>query len=297
LQETIFELARSKGVITAALNHVGPPRGYRRPSQWPTVEDVADFRKQINITPLNGAEFGKTEVFFLSVRDLDREWAAKTVAALCDELDVELGQLHQKQARSMTAELENSVHTSERDLEKHTLKLSAFEAQVGADLSELRSLASNVGTSSTLAQEQLTIESERRSNEAQRRTNRQLAQYLVAAQQAPDQILAMPASLLASQPALQQLKSALVEAQVRTSTQLGRRTENHPAVRTARKAEESIRRQLRAELSAAVAGIKIDLKLNDERETELAARAEAGRQRLANLADLRAQYSGLVAAV
>ncbi|HEY3393577.1 MAG TPA: Wzz/FepE/Etk N-terminal domain-containing protein, partial [Lacipirellulaceae bacterium] len=44
LQETILELAKSQSVVQESLREVGPPRGYRRPEQWPTPMDVEELR-------------------------------------------------------------------------------------------------------------------------------------------------------------------------------------------------------------------------------------------------------------
>ena len=87
LQETILELAKSQSVVQAALKEVGPPRRYRRPAQWPTQLDVEEFRECIDMRPPGGAEFGKTEVFYLSIRANDRQRASALVAALCGQLE------------------------------------------------------------------------------------------------------------------------------------------------------------------------------------------------------------------
>ena len=65
LQETILELAKSQSVVQATLREVGPPSNRGRPAQWPTPLDVEDFRDDIDMRPPGGAEFGKTEVFYL----------------------------------------------------------------------------------------------------------------------------------------------------------------------------------------------------------------------------------------
>jgi polysaccharide biosynthesis transport protein len=72
-QATILELAKSQGVVEATLKAVGPkPSWFGVAKNWPTAQDVEDFRKQLDLRPPGGAEFGQTEVFYLSVVDTNR---------------------------------------------------------------------------------------------------------------------------------------------------------------------------------------------------------------------------------
>ena len=297
LQETILELAKSQSVVLASLREVGPPRGYRRPAQWPTLLDIEDFRECVDMRPPGGAEFGKTEVFYLSVRDTDRQRASVLVAVLCSELEQRMQEIRDQRAQGMVAELERTVALANEDLAKHTAKLSAFESKIGADLSELRNLNAEIGGQGGIAQELQAIEAERRANESLRRENARLLQLLSAAQHDSQQLLATPNSLLQSQPAVSQLKTALVAAQVRIASLLGSRSENHPYVLAAREAEERIRDQLHDEIAVASRGLAVDLELNADRERALAAKWTAARERQSRLAEARAEYSSLVASV
>ena len=110
-------------------------------------------------------------------------------------------------------------------------------------------------------------------------------------------MLATPSSLLRSQPAVSKLKDALVAAQLRTANLLGSRSEIHPFVIAAREAEESIRRQLHDEIAVAIRGLEVDVELNADREQALAAKHTAARERIARLAEARAEYANLVASV
>ena len=75
VQETILELARSRSVLETAMKQVGPPADCKNPESWPSDRDVDDFRAEVKLVPPKGAEFGKTEVFYLAVRDHDRNRA------------------------------------------------------------------------------------------------------------------------------------------------------------------------------------------------------------------------------
>src|SRR5688572_19201536 len=78
-QETVLELAKSSSVLSAALADVGPPGGGTR-SPWPAVADVSELRELIALSPPKGAEFGKTEIFYLKIKDHDRARAERLVS-------------------------------------------------------------------------------------------------------------------------------------------------------------------------------------------------------------------------
>lgn len=297
LQETILELAKSQSVITATLERVGRPRRHLSASAWPTITDVDEFRDRIKITPPGGAEFGKTEVFYLSVLDTKRSRGKQLVAALCDVLEHRMQELRDDRAGSMIAELENGVELANGDLQAELTKLSAMETEIGSDLSELRALVSDVGGTSEVSQQLRDIETEVRQNAAERRASRKLIALLKAAQANPKKLAAMPNKLLESQPALAQLKQALVDAQVNSAAVLGLRTKDHPLAQAALDAERRVHDRLEQEFAAAIRGLEFDVQLRNERERELTERQAAGRDRLARLAAVRAEYSNLVASV
>jgi polysaccharide biosynthesis transport protein len=297
LQETILALAKSHSVIQATLEAVGPPGDYDRPNQWPTLTDVEDFREQLDMRPPGGAEFGKTEVFYLSVLDTNRQRAGRLVAALCDQLQVRMQQLRDERARGMIAELERTVALADEDLAKNTKCLSMFEANVGADLAELRNLNATVGGQGAISQELQAIKAERRANEAQRREDVQLLALLQAAKADPLKLIATPNSLLRSQPAVSQLKNALVDAQIRKANLLGSRSQRHPLVIAASQAEQLVQEQLHKEIAIAIEGVQVDLKLCADRDEGLHAKWLAASERLAGLAKYRAEYANLVASV
>ena len=72
IQETILEVAKSRGVLRAALVEVGPPADCPDAAAWPTERDIFEAREDIVLSPPKGAEFGKTEVFYLNVQSKDR---------------------------------------------------------------------------------------------------------------------------------------------------------------------------------------------------------------------------------
>ena len=297
IQETLLELARSKTVVTAALEKVGPRKAWFGPSNWPTPQDVADFRDAMVMTPPGGAEFGKTEVFYLGVKDKDPDRAAKLVAALSEALETRTKDIREKQAGSMIAEVQEGVEQAETDLNAKIAQLGDFESGVGADLSDLRSLLNPIGGSSETSQDTLAIRAEIRSNEADRRRSATLLEVLKQAQNDPNRIIATPNALLASQPAVARLKQGIVDSQLAKARRLGNLSAEHPLVIAAQEAEIQTRQQLRNELATAISGVEIELALSHDREQALQARLEANQQNQRELATHRAAYSQLVSAV
>ncbi|MGD9636105.1 MAG: Wzz/FepE/Etk N-terminal domain-containing protein [Pirellulales bacterium] len=297
-QATILELAKSQSVVEATLKSVGPqPSWFGKAKNWPTAQDIEDFRKQIDMRPPGGAEFGQTEVFYLSVVDTNRDRATALLSSLVDQLELRMQSLRDDRAQSMVLELENTVAMAEKDLDGRTAKLSKFESAIGADLIELRNLNATSGSQSAVSQEMQAIAGEQRSNDSVRRENEQLLTLLKAVEHDPAQLIATPSSLLKSQPAISRLKNALIDAQIRTSNLLGTYADEHPFVVGARESETLIKKQLRDEIATAIKGLEVDLNLSGDRAAALEAKSVAGSERIARLAGSRAEYANLVAAV
>ena len=291
-QETILELAKSRQVIAATIKAVkGKETGE------PSDRDIETFRKRLRMTPPGGAEFGKTEVFYFSVKDSSRERAIQSVAELCRQLDRRLRQLRDEQSHSLVTELQQQVDLATRTHEVETHKLAKFETNVGADLGELRMLNASFSGQSDLRQQAIALEAESREANLQVRDAEQLLKTLQEAQRDPEQLVALPNSLLLSQPTLRQLKDGLVAAQLRAARLRGTRTDEHPQVQAAQDAIEKVRKDLRDELQVAVQGVEVELNLSRNRSANLEKQVVALRQRLSRLAELRADYANHVSTV
>lgn len=297
LQETILELAKSQSVLRSTLQQAGPPPNYRRPSEWPTATDIAEFRDQIDMRPPGGAEFGKTEVFYISIVDSNRMRAAELVSTLATLLKDRLQALRDERARGMVDELENSVELAEERLSGSIDKLASFEAEIGADLAELRNLNAMVGGQGEISQVVQAVEAELRANETRLREHQQLRSLLTDAQQDPTKLIATPSSLLQSLPALSRLKDALIDAGVRKANLLGSRSETHPLVQAAAAAEQLLKKQLHDELASAIQGVQAEIALCRERDQVLQSRLESAKSRMTRLAGVRAHYSNHVSEV
>ena len=296
-QETIQEVARNHSVVAATLRDLGPPPGEEQPDQWPTDRDIETVRRQIEVGAPGGAEFGRTEVIYLSVTACSPERSVELCRTLCDHLDERMRHLRNEKAVSLIAELERSFAMAQEDLELSTVKLQAFEQQVGSDLGELRILSDAGAGESNLRSSLNQLEAELREADGSLRSQQQQERLLIAARTDADRLLATPSHLLDSQPALRRLKDGLVDAQLRTAELSSMMSEQHPRVQAALTAEAGIRRELHAEIEAAVQGLTADVQVTQERVTSLNGQLDDVRRRLDRLAELRARYSNLVAEV
>ena len=296
VQETILEVAKSHGVLEAALVEVGPPADYDEPvAVWPTAKDVEDLREVVEFTPPKGAEFGTTEVFYLHVKDHDRDRALALTEAVCDQLESRSQEIRDARAKSMIDELTKAVTLAQTDLDASTATLSAIEKEVGSDLAELRILNDGTTGDSALRRINGEIRAELREARETQQSNRELLALLEHAQDDPGRLIATPNRLLESQPALQRLKDGLVDAQLQTAQLGGRMSDEHPLVLAAREAEKGIGRHLHDEVAIAIRGLKVELRLNAEHVTMLEERLADTTGRLERLAQLRATYANQVA--
>ncbi len=294
-QETILELARSRGVLSRALTEVGPPAA-NRGTEWPGEQDLEALQANVKVTPPKGAEFGKTEVFYLKVQDESHERAVLLTRAICRHLQDRFAELREAKARSTVDELSKSASLANDALASATRALANLEQRVGSDLAELRMLNELPSGDSDLRRTAIELEKELRAYRAIQTENEEFLKLLKAAQVDPDMLLASPSVLLKSQPALGRLKDGLVDAQLRTGQALGTMWDEHPLAKGAHAAEAAIRQQLHDEIAVAVRGIEADLRVNGDRIRDLENQSAAIHGRLGRLAAVRAEYANLVTA-
>jgi succinoglycan biosynthesis transport protein ExoP len=290
IQETISEITRSRGVLEAALKRVGPPADCRSPEHWPTDRDIESCRKALKLVPPKGAEFGKTEVFYLTVRDHNRARAVELNEAIFEETQIRFQKLRDAKASSMVDELLKTAALAKADLAESSGKLAETEKAVGGDLAELRAMQDIGASDSALRRSAEELRSQIREARTTAAANRELLGILRGAQNDPGRLVAAPSRLLESQPAIKRLKDGLIDAQLATARLLGTRSAEHPLVKAAQEAEEAIGRHLHDELALAIRGIEVELALNVERERLLEEQFAAAKGRLERLAAIRASY-------
>ena len=172
VQETILELSKGRRVLSEALQKVGPPADDHRPAHWPSPQDVANLQEAVKLAPPKGAEFGRTEVFYLRVKNADRQRAIDLTDAVCHELETNFQGLRSAQAQSMIHELQKTVHVAQEDLADSTRRLNELERRVGSDLGELRTLTEATSGESPLHRTITEIRAELRQARAARQSQR-----------------------------------------------------------------------------------------------------------------------------
>ncbi len=296
VQETILQLATSRAVLDRALREVGPAPGKTRAANFPDEQDIDDLRGAVAVKPPKGAEFGKTELFYVSVGDRSRDRAIQLSAAVSRALQHRYAELLETKAQGMIQELERAVAVAEGDLAKAAGRLGALEASVGPDLAELRILNDSPAGSSDLRQRLIAIENEQRQAKNEMRQAEELYALLQSAQADPEMLLATPSRLIESQPGLKRLKEGLVDAQLRSAALLGSVSKEHPRAQAAVRAEAEVRGNLHSELGTALRGAQAEIRLAQARIESLEEQLGDTKQRLEKLAGLRANYASLAAA-
>lgn len=292
VQETILELIRSRGVLEAALKEVGPPANYSGADEaWPTDRDIVALRKNIRLTPPKGGEFGKTEVFYLEVKDHDRVRTVALNGAICGQLETRFKQLRDTKAQSMIDELAKTVGVAKADLTETTARLTDIEKKVGSDLAELRALEQAGASDSALRRTATEIRGELREINTTIKTHEELLSLLAAARNDPTTLVATPNRLLDSQPALRRLKDGLVDAHLHAAKLQGTMSAEHPVVKAAQEAAAEIGRSLHRELAVAVRGVEVDARMSRDRANLLEEQLAKVTGRLDRLSELRAGYA------
>jgi len=294
-QETILELSHSRIVLSRALADVGPPEDYSLdPAQWPTDRDIDDAQEDTKIAPPKGAEFGKTELFYVKAQAKDRQRAVALSAALSRNLQARFEELRNSRANSVIDELVKTVTLAEADLQDSTDTLTQLESSVGQDLAELRMLNESPSGESDLRKMTVDLEAELRAQKAALKSCQLLLNLLQEGQENPGRLLASPSRLLDTQPALKRLKEGLVDAQLATAKLQGMMSLDHPQVRAAREGEREIGQHLHDELEIAIRGAEIDQRIAADRVANLERQEKAVNDRRNRLAQVRADYANLV---
>ena len=295
VEETILEVAFSRDVLAQALKEVGPAPNYKgNLAAWPTAEDIDAFRGAIGLEAPAGAEFGTTEILYLTVKSESPERGIKLTNAMFEQLELQLRKIRNAKAKSVVAELVRATELARENLNESTGRLATIEKSVGADLNELRMMNHLGGNESTLEKTIVTIRDELRNAKINLQESETLITLLENAQNDTQQLLATPNRLLESQPALRALKNGLITAQLKTAEMQGRMLDTHPQVEAALEAERATKESLHRELKTAILGLRNDVLHEKNRISLLEKQRDENVDRLKKLATLRTSYSNLV---
>lgn len=288
-QETIMELSKSQGVLRNVLMALS--------GDEPSSSDIDSLRAAIKVSAPKGIEFGKSEVFYLTVKAKSKEQAIELTSGLAVQLDQRLRELRERKAESLVNELSEAVELAERQLNEATQKLADVESELGSDLAELRILNEVATGESNLRQTLIQIKNELRQASVDKQTYDELLRLLEAARTDPQQLVATPNHLLQAQPALQRLKDGLVDSQLKTAQLLGELSPDHPRVLAAMTAQKQIATRLHSEISDAISGIEAQRYIIGKRVALLESQLSDLTQRMERIAQVRPRYANLVADV
>jgi uncharacterized protein involved in exopolysaccharide biosynthesis len=294
VQETVLELCHSQSVLEQSLKEVGPPPDYENVAAWPTIRDIEELLDDSKLAPPKGAEFGKTEVFYLKVTAVGKERALALASALSHNLQARFEEFRKTRAQGVTRELEKTVSLAKADLEKSTRALTMTEISVGRDLAELRMLNEAPAGESDLRKMTVDLETELRTQRSALKANQELHNLLKQGQEDPGRMVASPNRLLESQPGLKRLKDGLVDAQLASAKLQGLMSPDHPLVQAAKSSEQEVSQHLHDELAIAIRGVEAEVRLGADRLVTLENERQRVEERRDQLAKVRADYANLV---
>ena len=130
----------SWSLLKNVLQELGPPQETDSADPWPSDKAVDSLRSVVSLTPPKGSEFGKSDVFYLKVRDRNRDRSLRLTETIYADLEKTFGQLQATIAQSEITELKESVTLAENNLAQATKRLSQIEKEAGIDLVALRML-------------------------------------------------------------------------------------------------------------------------------------------------------------
>lgn len=296
-QETILEMTQNPEVVGAALRQIGPPQDCSD-AVWPSSETIDQVASQhVNLLAPKGSEFGNTEVVYLEVQAESQQRATDFCQAIFDNLTEQLRTVRRVRADSVIAELIHARDMARQNLDEASSRLHEIEVEFGTDLGELRNLNDTIAGDGTNRRtlEETTRELQTAQLELEKLES--LYELLVAGAQDPQQLLISGGDLLASQPSLQRLKEGLIDAQLTSSQMAGIFTSENPKLKAAAAAEREIQARMREETTSVIKAMEPMIRLERERVQRLGNREQQLRDRLADLAKARTEYSKIDAEV
>lgn len=296
-QETILELSRFPTVVRPALLAVGPGKKLKKKTQWPSHDDIESLQEAINVSAPGGAQFGRTEMIYVTVKAGSVDRAVRLTNSVVDNLEKQLKSVRRQRYASIISELERTVKLAAEDLEVATQKIERVELTVGTNLVSLRDLTDNQSGEGSLVREFSELKRELRIVKARVANQEKLRRVLINGLSDPNVIVATPSSLLETQPSIRRLKDGLIDARIVTSRLAGIMKPDHPDLKAALKAEQEIRLHLYQELEVALRGLNSDVKVSRRAVAEIESHLASSQDNLLDVGKLRARYSNLRADV
>lgn len=303
-QETLMELARNPRVIRTALESVPAERSSgawpwsrSQAGLTPSAREVESFgKKNVTVRAPHGAELGTTEIIYLDIKQTSPERAVRLAQAIGCALETQLQQVRRHRAEGIIEELKAAEVVAQTELQHATRRLQQMEVEAGADLADLRGLTdANTGSTNRLMLDM--VRDDLRRGEIELQMHSENLESARAAIDNPKLLSQVTDRLVDTQPTIKKLREALAEASIRTTQQMGRYSESHPEVLIARQTEQRVTQRLMEELEATISAIESSIARTKRRMTRLGEQEQELGKRLNRLANIRADYTNVVAEV
>ena len=297
-QETILEIARQPQVIRNAMAQLGPPETLKNQAaiaEWPNEETIEDMQDAVLIHAPNGAEFGKTEVIVLNVKQSTPERSLKFIELLLVEIIAKVDQVRSMRLQSMEVELTRVRDAAMAELNKSKDKLIQMDKSLGSDIATMNALSDPQNSDNSIKRDisQIRIEIREATLQLEKRTA--LLLQLEEAKTKPDRILGLSAEMIGILPALDDLKKEMIEKQAQFAVTTGLYLPGHPKYVQSQKSIEAMRQQIHLELDLCVTAMQNEVKDAKTRWSRLDKEMNSLDQQLTKLSENRTEILTLVA--
>ena len=296
-QETVLESARRPEVIREVLQELGPESslfGFGGASNWPSDDTVDSVRGSVSFESANGGEYGQSEVVVLAAKDSNPARAQKFLTLLLDRIDEKLSEIRADRFQSMEAELRATRESALRTRETLEQRVMKMEADLGSDISLVRSMNEQGGGSPSAFESKLNeIHLQRREASRDLSEIESLKRSLAEARRDPNTLDELPTSaeLLNSQPALANLVESLAKAKQNLSEAEGLYRPAHPRHQSATDQVVAIKSQIRKSLGTVVRGLDGQLATLQDRIALLDGLLAENEETLRRVSGLRVPYA------
>jgi len=287
--ENFRQVALSDEVLAEVLDRVatGPPDAdVSRDAQ------VRGLRDRIKMSTPKGTEFGRSEMFQITVVDDAPARALAIAEAFKDVSQQRYTQLCVQKANALVKQASKACDQAEAVFGVGQRARRRLDRQAGADVHDLRTLATRPDGDMLLDKAMVDIYGERQKLEGEvREHQRRLEAVRQAAAQLTDADLwALPSGLLGDNKDLGAARAGLADLTATLAQLRARFTEQYPKVQAVRRELVDARQRLRRSLTAFLASLGSDLAARQERLTYLTKQERNHRDRLARLERMRIAY-------
>ena len=197
-QETIYEVSRHHHVLRKALLDVGPKKriwSKKKRAAWPSPRVVDAFRKDVSVKAPKGAQFGRTELIYLSVKAENPQRAKALTDAVTNRLIQGVKELRKEKYQGIVDELTRSTAIARTELDKAVIQLEALDRQMGSDVVELRVMNNASMGDGTLRRSLGEIRTELRQAQGEYGRKKMERDQLFALRNDPHKLITLPSQL------------------------------------------------------------------------------------------------------